>query len=53
MFFASSFDIISVVRCAKSKEWVPEPKIFSCIPASAAHAAAVNHNGINTLLVMV
>ena len=38
----SSFDIISVV--------FPEPKIFLCIPASAADAAAVNPNRIKTLL---
>ena len=39
----SSFDIISVV--------VQEPKIFFfCILASAADAAAVNPNGIETLL---
>ena len=38
----SSFDIISVV--------VPEPQIFLCIPGSAADAAAVNPNGIKTLL---
>ena len=39
----SSFDIVSVV--------VPEPKIFLGIPASAAaDAAAVNPNGIETLL---
>ena len=37
----SSFDI-SVV--------VPGPKIFLFIPASAANAAAVNPNGIKTLL---
>ena len=37
-----SFDIISVV--------VPEPKIFLCIPASAADTLAVNPNGIKTLL---
>ena len=38
--------IISVVdegRC-------PDPKIFLCIPASAADAAAVNPKGIKTLL---
>ena len=40
----SSFDIISVVIL-----W-PVPKIFLCIPASAAYAAAVNTNGIKTLL---
>ena len=39
----SSFDIISVVL------W-PDPKNFLCIPASAADAAAVNPNGIKTLL---
>ena len=38
----SSFDIISVV--------VPGPKIFLCIPASAANAAAVNPNGNKRLL---
>ena len=37
----SSFDIISVV--------VPNPKIFLCIPASAADTAAVNPNGIKAL----
>ena len=42
MSFISSFDIISVV--------VPDPKIFLCIPASAADAAAVIPNGIKTLL---
>ena len=29
----------------------PEPKVFVCIPASAAAAAAVNPNGIKTILV--
>ena len=29
---------------------LPDPNIFLCIPASAADAAAVNPNGINTLL---
>ena len=38
----SSLDIISVV--------VPKSNIFLCIPASAADAAAVNPNGIKTLL---
>ena len=38
----SSFDIISVV--------VSDPKIFLCISASTADAAAVNPNGIKTLL---
>ena len=39
----SSFDITSVV--------VPDPKIFLCIPASAADAVAANPNGIKRLLV--
>ena len=38
----SSSDIISVV--------VPGSKILLCIPASAADAAAVNPDGIKTLL---
>ena len=38
----SSFDIISVV--------VAKPRIFLCIPASAAAAAPVNLYGIKTLL---
>ena len=37
-----SFDIISFVD--------PDPKIFLCIPASPANAAAVNPNGIKTFL---
>ena len=37
----SLFDIISVV--------FPDPKIFLCIPASAADAAAVDPKGINML----
>ena len=37
------FDIISVVV-------FPDPNIFLCIPPSAADAAAVNPNGIKTLL---
>ena len=63
MSFISSFDIISVVVVlfgkAKSKgrllceaedeEWRrPGPKMFLCIPASAAGAAAVNPKGIKT-----
>ena len=40
----SLFDIISVVV-------FPDPNIFLCIPASAADNAAVNPEGINTLLV--
>ena len=39
----SSFDIIIVVV-------LPEPKNFLCISGSAADAAAVNPNGVKTLL---
>ena len=37
-----SFDIINVV--------VPDPKIFLSVPVSAADAAAVNPNGVKTVL---
>ena len=37
-----SFDNISV--------FVPDPKIFFCIQASAVDVAAVNHNGNKTLI---
>ena len=52
MSFISSFDIISIeLLCeAESKGCLPDPKIFLCIPASAADAAAVNPKGIKTLL---
>ena len=52
MSFISSFDIISIVLLceAYSEGCLPDPKIFLCIPASAADAAAVNPNGIKTLL---
>ena len=40
-----SFDIISAESLC-----LPDPKDFLCIPASAADAAAVNPNGIKTLL---
>ena len=34
----------------REKEWRrPEPKIFLCIPASAADAAAINPKRIKTL----
>ena len=48
----SSFDNISVALYeAEEEEWRrPDPKIFLCIPASAAYAAAVNPKGIETLL---
>ena len=42
MLFISSFEIIKVA--------VLDPKIFLCIPASAADAAAVFPKGIKTLL---
>ena len=45
----SSFDIINVSCFAKSKG-CPDFNIFYCIPASATDAAAVNPNGIKTLL---
>ena len=41
----SSFDIISIVVL------LPDHKIFLCIPASVSDAAAVDPNGIKTLLV--
>ena len=40
----SSFEIIKVVLLL-----LQDPKIFLCIPASAAAAAAVNPKGIKTL----
>ena len=47
----SSFDIVSVaVFEVESKGRLPDPKIFLCIPASAADAAVVNPKGIKTLL---
>ena len=46
----SSFDFISVVVCRVEDEERPDPKIFWCIPASDADAAAVNPKGIKTLL---
>ena len=44
MSFVSSLDIISVAVL------LPDPKIFLCIPASAADAVAVNSNWIKILL---
>ena len=43
----SLFDIISVVLCEAEDEGrlCPDPKIFLCIPTSAADAAAVNPKG--------
>ena len=52
----SLFEIINVVCFAKSEgceaniPGCPDPKIFSCIPAFAADATAVNPSGIKTLL---
>ena len=45
MSFISPFDIISIVLLL-----LPDPKIFLCIPASAADAAAVDPQGIKMLL---
>ena len=45
-----SFDIINIVALCKAEGeewWWPDPKIFLCIPASAA---AVNSKGIKTIL---
>ena len=42
ILFISLFEIINVV--------LPDPNIFSWIAASVADAAAVNPNGIKTLL---
>ena len=52
MSFFSSLDIISVVVFgAEEEEWQQsDPKIFLCIPTSAADAAVVNPRGIKTLL---
>ena len=41
----SSFDIVSVI--------VPDPRIFLCIPASAADDVAVNRNGIKHFSLIV
>ena len=52
MSFISSFDIISIVLllCEAAEEKLRrDPKLFSCIPVSAADAAAVNPKGIKTL----
>ena len=38
------------LREAEDEGRCPNPKIFLCIPASAADAAAVNPKGIKTLL---
>ena len=45
IFIISSISSLDIIRV-----FVPEPKIFLCIRASAADAAAVNPNGIKTLL---
>ena len=61
MSFISSFDIISIaLLCeledkgwwseAEEEEWQPDPKIFLCIPTSAADAVAVNPKRIKTHL---
>ena len=48
--FISSFKIINVVCFAKSEGCIPDPNIFLWIAISVADAAAVNPNGIKTLL---
>ena len=48
--FIFPFEIIKVVVREAEDEGRPDPKIFLCIPASAADAAAVNPKGIKTLL---
>ena len=48
--FISSFKIINVVDFAKSKKYVPDSKMFLCILVSTVDAAAVNPNGIKTIL---
>ena len=52
--FISSFDIISIVLLllceAAEEKRPPDPKLFLCIPASTADAAAVNPKEIKTLL---
>ena len=47
MSFISSFDIISIVLLceAESEGCLSNPKIFLCIPPSAADATAVNPKG--------
>ena len=47
----SSFEVINVVRFAKSEGRIPDRKSFKCIFVSAAAAAAaISHNDIKTLL---
>ena len=49
--FISSFEIINVVYFAKSEGRIPDPTFFLWIAAYvAAAAAAVNPNGVKTLL---
>ena len=50
MSFVSSFHITSIFVRAAKEEWRPDPKIFVCIPAFTADAAAVDYKGIKTLL---
>ena len=49
MSFISSFDIVIIVLLLYEGRWL-DPKIFWCIPASAADAIAVNPKGIQTHL---
>ena len=49
--FTFWFEIINVVREVKSEGGTPNPNIFLQIAESVVDAAAVNFNGIKTLLV--
>ena len=49
MSFISSFDLVSTVLLSCDGR-LRDPKIFLCIPASAADTATVYPNGIKTLL---
>ena len=48
--FISSLEIINVYVCEAKSEGRPDPNIFLCIAVSVTDAAAVNANGIKTLL---
>ena len=54
-FFISSFHVTRIVllKEAEREECLPDTKIFSCIPASAADAVAVNPKGIKHFQLMV
>ena len=50
ILFISSFKILNVVVCEGKSKGQPDPNIFLEIVASLDDAAAVNPNGIKTLL---